>query len=124
MDDPAMEKGRTFPPDLTTPFAIRPESAAWRPMCDGVDVAKILQDGPRDFSAMFLRFAPGSSAMRHVHPDGEQYWVISGSIEDENGRAEAGTFVNNPPGSVHTPRSDEGALVLITWFGRLKAYEG
>lgn len=109
-------------PDLSVAFIATPREAAWRPMGDGVAVAKILEDPVRDFNAMFLRFAPGGAAVRHVHPDGEQYWVISGSVEDENGRAEAGTFVNNPPGSVHTPRSEDGAMVLVTWFGRLRAY--
>ncbi|MEZ6196373.1 MAG: DUF4863 family protein [Planctomycetota bacterium] len=88
----------------------------------GVEKATVHRDRERSFSAMFLRFAPGARAPRHVHPEGEQYWVIEGAIEDESGRYEAGTWVALSPGSVHEPHSPEGALVLVTWFGRLEAY--
>ena len=110
------------PPTLDDSFEASPSSVRWLEMAPGVRRATLLKDPDREFSVMYLRFDPGASAMRHVHPDGEQFVVLEGSIEDADGRYEAGAFVNRPPGSTHEPRSETGALVLVTWFGRLEAY--
>ena len=105
------------PRGITEAFAISPSELPWRPLHDGVEKATVLKDPDRDFSAMLLRFAPGARAVRHVHPEGEQFYVISGTLVDDGERLEAGTFANRPPGSAHAPSSPDGALVLVTWFG-------
>lgn len=109
--------------DLNSHLSTRPEDLDWKPMAEGVRYASVLKDRERDYSVIFLEFEPGARAVRHVHHGGEQYWMIRGSIEDANGTFEAGTFVNMPPGSVHEPWSPDGALILVTWFGKLEAYE-
>ncbi|MCB9833541.1 MAG: cupin domain-containing protein [Planctomycetes bacterium] len=104
-------------------YALTPDELDWQPMSPGVEVARLHRNSLRDFGMMLLRMAPGAGAPRHVHPEGEQYYVISGTIVDETGRHGPGSFVHHPPGSIHEPSSPEGALVLVTWFGRLRVYE-
>lgn len=104
-------------------LAIHPEELEWKTLQEGIRYATVLKDPERDFSVMFLEFQPGARAVRHVHPGGEQYWIIRGTIEDENGTHGAGTYVIQPPGSEHTPMSPDGALVLVSWFGTLREYE-
>lgn len=60
-----------------------------------------------------VRYAPGSAFSAHVHTGGEEYLVLEGVFQDEHGDFPAGSYVRNPPQSSHTPRSDEGATILV-----------
>lgn len=60
------------------------------------------------------RWAPDTALERHVHPCGEEVFVIEGSFSDEQGDYPAGSWVRCPPGSEHSPFTrDEGALVYV-----------
>jgi anti-sigma factor ChrR (cupin superfamily) len=109
-------------PDLpiSRAFSLTEGDLAWKPIGEGVEAARLLRDPARDFNVILIRYLPGGAARRHVHPAGEQFYIVRGTIEDETGTYRAGTFINHPPGSVHTPVSPEGAVVLCTFFGRLE----
>lgn len=60
-----------------------------------------------------VSFAPNSHFSAHNHPLGEEFLVLAGTFSDENGHYPAGSYVRNPPGSSHTPYSDEGCLIFV-----------
>lgn len=60
-----------------------------------------------------VRYAPGSSFARHEHAMGEEFLVLEGIFSDEHGDYPPGTYVRNPPGSGHSPHSDEGCRILV-----------
>ena len=60
-----------------------------------------------------VKYAPGSAFSPHVHTGGEEYLVLDGVFQDESGDFPAGSYVRNPPQSSHTPRSDNGATILV-----------
>ena len=60
-----------------------------------------------------VRYEPGSSFNSHVHPLGEEIFVLGGVFEDERGRYPAGTYLRNPPGSRHAPASPKGCDLLV-----------
>ncbi len=60
-----------------------------------------------------VRYAPGSRFSAHVHDGGEEYLVLEGVFQNEHGEFPVGTYVRNPPGSRHAPRSDTGATILV-----------
>ncbi len=66
-----------------------------------------------------VRYDPGSSFSAHAHPRGEEIFVLDGIFSDEHGDYPAGTYLRNPPGSSHSPRSEGGCelLVLLDQFG-------
>ena len=80
----------------------------------GVRWKKLYFDPDGGRSAVLLRFAPGASYGRHRHPEGEEYYVLEGTLEDGGRSYGPGTYVRHPPGSVHAPRSREGCLLLVT----------
>ena len=67
-----------------------------------------------------VRYAPGGAFPEHAHPEGEELLVLDGVFSDEHGDYPAGTFLMNPHGSRHAPRSDPGC----TLFVRLRQYPG
>jgi len=60
-----------------------------------------------------VRFDPGASFERHVHPMGEEILVLEGVFSDENGDYPAGTYLRHPPGSSHAPFSKEGCVLFV-----------
>ena len=91
------------------------EDMPWRPFAEapGVGFRVLKTNRPGTGVTLMLRFEPGSQYPAHRHPSGEEYWVVEGRLEDGPRSYGAGTYVWHPPGSVHAPRSRDGAVVLI-----------
>ena len=60
-----------------------------------------------------VRYPPGSNFPCHVHGGGEEFLVLEGVFSDENRDMPQGTYVRNPPGSAHSPRSAEGCTIFV-----------
>lgn len=60
-----------------------------------------------------VRYAPGSHFSPHVHHGGEEFLVLEGVFQDEEGDYPAGTYVRNPPGSRHQPGSKPGCMIFV-----------
>src|SRR5262245_6475437 len=60
-----------------------------------------------------VRYAPHSQFAPHEHGAGEEFLVLEGVFSDEHGDYPAMTYVRNPPGSVHTPRSARGCTIFV-----------
>ena len=60
-----------------------------------------------------VRYDAGSSFSPHKHPLGEEILVLDGVFSDEHGDYPAGTYLRNPPGSSHSPRSEPGCVLLV-----------
>ena len=88
------------------PWVSSPTPGVERRMLDrvGEEVAR---------ATSIVRYAPGSNFPRHVHGGGEEFLVLEGVFSDENGDMPQGTYVRNPPGSAHSPRSAEGCTIFV-----------
>jgi anti-sigma factor ChrR (cupin superfamily) len=60
-----------------------------------------------------VRYAPKSAFPAHTHVLGEEFLVLDGVFSDEHGDYPAGTYVRNPPGSLHSPRTVPGCTILV-----------
>ena len=60
-----------------------------------------------------VRYAEGSSFPEHTHSGGEEFIVLEGVFQDEHGDYPAGTYVRNPVGTHHIPRSDPGCTIFV-----------
>lgn len=60
-----------------------------------------------------VRFAPGSAFSAHTHDGGEEYLVLEGTFQDEDGDFPVGAYVRNPPTTSHTPAAQDGATILV-----------
>ena len=90
------------------------ESLEWRRTpYDGVWWKKLRFDAESGESAVLLKFEPGASYGTHRHPDGEEYFVLDGSLEEGDRSWGAGTYVRHQPDSVHRPSSKEGCLLFV-----------
>ena len=67
-----------------------------------------------------VRYAPGSRFPAHDHPDGEELLILEGVFSDEAGDWGPGSYLLNPEGFRHAPRSAEGCLLFV----KLRQYPG
>jgi hypothetical protein len=88
------------------PWVASPIAGVERRMLDriGDEVAR---------ATSIVRYAPGSHFSPHTHDGGEEFFVLEGVFEDENGEFPAGSYVRNPPTSHHTPGSAPGCILFV-----------
>jgi len=79
-------------------------------------VERVMLDRVGDETAVatsLVRYAPGSQFSPHTHDLGEEFVVLDGVFSDEYGDYPAGSYVRNPPGSAHTPSSEQGCVLFV-----------
>jgi anti-sigma factor ChrR (cupin superfamily) len=108
--------------DLTQRVVMETIGMAWEPSPSGTVWRKPLyrRGGESGPVTSLVRYAPGGAFPEHAHPQGEEILVLDGVFSDEHGDYPAGTFLMNPHGSRHSPRSEPGC----TLFVRLRQYPG
>lgn len=101
--------------DLSIRTVVHADRLNWAPSpALGVERRLLFRIGDEKARATsIVRYATGSRFAHHSHPGGEEFLVLNGTFQDETGDFPAGTYVRNPPGSSHTPRSDEGCVIFV-----------
>ncbi|QGX96880.1 cupin [Roseovarius faecimaris] len=101
-----------FAADDSAQFSVSTRDAGFEPTgVDGLTVLPLHRHG-EEYVRM-LRFQPGTVATPHTHVGGEEIFVLEGGFEDEHGHYPTGTWLRNPDGSSHAPRSNEGCLLWM-----------
>tara|TARA_R110002124_G_scaffold234886_1_gene400211 strand:+ start:8313 stop:9017 length:705 start_codon:yes stop_codon:yes gene_type:complete len=87
----------------------------WSPSSlSGVERRKLeRQNAESGHATSIVRYAPGSQFSPHIHSGGEEYLVLEGVFSDETGDYGKGCYVRNPPGSRHTPSSQQGCTIFV-----------
>ena len=94
------------------PVTVDTARAAWQPgLVAGLTVLPLHAYGTEQVA--LVRWAPGTQFQPHRHWGGEEIFVLEGTFADEDGLYPQGTWLRNPPGSIHTPFSDEGCLIYV-----------
>ncbi len=60
-----------------------------------------------------VRYEAGATFSDCIHPGGEEIFVLEGEFADEFGSYPAGTYIRNPPGSLHSPFSRDGCKLFV-----------
>ena len=101
--------------DFDDRIVIATDTLAWVPSPQ-VGVERRMLDrigGEVARATSLVRYAPGSEFSVHGHALGEEFLVLDGVFSDEHGDYPAGTYVRNPPGSRHTPRTGPGCTIFV-----------
>ena len=87
-------------------------TATWLPgLVAGLNVLPLHAYGTEHVA--LVRWAAGTRFQPHSHPDGEEILVLRGVFQDEHGNYPAGSWLRNPPGSVHRPWSEAGCTIWV-----------
>ena len=101
--------------DFTAPAFARTSQLDWVPSpMAGVDRRMLDRVGGEVARATsIVRYAKGSAFAEHTHAGGEEFIVLEGVFQDEHGDYPAGTYVRNPVGTHHIPRSEPGCTIFV-----------
>ena len=106
-------KLRHFHPDDLETVRIDTSTATWYPgTVPGLSVMPLHEfDG---VGTALVKWAPDTIFNPHVHPGGEEIFVIKGVFYDEHDRYPTGTWIRSPRYSKHAPfTKSEGALIYV-----------
>ncbi|MEL6737995.1 MAG: cupin domain-containing protein [Pseudomonadota bacterium] len=101
--------------DFSQAVFMRTDTMDWVPSpMPGVDRRMLDRIGDEVARATsIVRYAKGSAFPEHTHGGGEEFIVLEGVFQDEHGDYPAGTYVRNPVGTHHIPRSDPGCTIFV-----------
>ena len=104
------------------PLVLDTRSAPWVPgLVKGLAVLPLHAFGSEHVA--LVRWAAGTVFQLHGHPGGEEIYVLDGVFQDEHGSYPAGSWLRNPPGSVHQPWSEAGCTIWVK-TGHLPGTQG
>ena len=101
--------------DFSQPAFAHTDAMDWVPSpMAGVDRRMLDRVGDEVARATsIVRYAEGSAFSEHTHSGGEEFIVLEGVFQDEHGDYPAGTYVRNPVGTHHVPRSEPGCTIFV-----------
>lgn len=101
--------------DLSKRVVLHTAQLPWQPSpVAGVQRRLLARDGGENAQATtIVKYEPGAAFPPHAHPQGEEIVVLEGELQDEHGSYPAGTYIKNPPGSSHAPRSAAGCTLFV-----------
>lgn len=101
--------------DFAEPALVKTGALNWTPSpMAGVDRRMLDRIGDEVARATsIVRYAEGSAFPEHTHSGGEEFIVLEGVFQDEHGDYPAGTYVRNPVGTHHIPRSEPGCTIFV-----------
>lgn len=101
--------------DFASPAFVHTDALEWQPSpMAGVERRMLDRIGGEVARATsIVRYAKGSSFSEHTHSGGEEFIVLEGTFQDEHADYPAGTYVRNPVGTHHVPRSEPGCTIFV-----------
>ncbi len=79
----------------------------------GVQVKYLRKDAATGGSTVLLKLEAEAVFPRHVHPGGEEVYVLEGRLRVEDRWYQAGDFVYSAPGTENDASTDTGVVVLV-----------
>jgi anti-sigma factor ChrR (cupin superfamily) len=67
----------------------------------------------RGIAVSLMRYQPGTAAVARRRSGGEEILILDGTLLDERSAYPRGSWIRNPPGSLHEPFSVEGCLIYL-----------
>jgi anti-sigma factor ChrR (cupin superfamily) len=102
--------------DFTKLEIVPTDELEWTPSpSPGVERKRLERSGPAESGRVtsLVRYAPESEFPEHPHPGGEELFVLEGVFSDASGDHPAGTYLLNPEGYSHAPRSAQGCVLFV-----------
>jgi quercetin dioxygenase-like cupin family protein len=98
------------PPSLI----VRSQNVKWRPYSvPGISIGKLYLDKKKREITCLMRLEPGVTFPLHRHADSEEVFVLEGDLTVEGEVCYQGDYIRSVPGSIHSPVTEGGCLLLI-----------
>ncbi|SRR5260221_6940696 len=78
-------------------------------------IRPLYEDAAKGERTLLMKLDPGAYAPLHAHDEFEQFYVLEGSLYDQEQVMNAGDYVCRAVGAMHSAGSDKGAIVLLVY---------
>jgi quercetin dioxygenase-like cupin family protein len=90
--------------------------AEWQPTdTEKFWIKPLYEDAAKGEKTLLMKVEPGAYAPLHAHEEFEQFYVLDGSLYDQEQVVNAGDYVCRAAGAMHSAGSDTGAIVLLIY---------
>ncbi len=100
-----------FHPGDDAHVVVDTKTAEWLPGHGGLRVLPLHEY--QGESVALVHWPAGERFQRHVHPGGEEIYVMKGELRDEHGQYPVGTWIRSPHMSEHFPFVTEDTLIWV-----------
>ncbi|CAG0988193.1 hypothetical protein MTYP_02135 [Methylophilaceae bacterium] len=106
-------------PDTKLNQLVRSSAVQWQPLTEpgvsGIYVKVLRFDAAQGRApTILLKFDAGATYPGHIHPGGEEIFVLEGDIRLGKDRLHAGDYLYTAPGNIHAVHSEAGCVVLVS----------
>jgi len=99
---------------------MRSNQTEWKPLIEegvntiGINVKVLRFDEATHRSPTFLlKFEPGASYPNHIHPAGEEVFVLEGEVRFGPDHLHKGDYLYTSPGATHSVFSKTGCVIMF-----------
>ena len=105
-------------PDPSSNQIVLTNDVEWSPLNEpgikGIYVKSLRYDKASKRSpTILLRFEPGSRYPAHMHPAGEEIFVLEGVVRVGGATLKQGDYLYTAPGNIHAVYSEEGCVLFL-----------
>jgi len=101
-----------FDPGDLEPVCLDTRATPWQPgLVPGLSVMSL--HSYQTQNTALVRWAPDTQFNPHIHPGGEEIFVLEGVFEDEQGAYPKGAWLRNPSYSRHQPFTRQGCTIFV-----------
>lgn len=98
----------------TSSLIVRSGDVRWKPYgVPGVWIGKLSFDKKKREITCLMRLEPGAIFPLHRHAASEEVFVLEGDLIVEGEVCHQGDYIRSVPGSIHSPLSEGGCLLLM-----------
>jgi quercetin dioxygenase-like cupin family protein len=99
---------------VKTKIVVKDAEAIWQPSrIPGVAYRMLREAAEKNAGTFLVKMEPGTSYPPHLHPGGEEVYVVAGSMRVGPERLSAGDYLFTPPGGYHDADTVEGCTFLV-----------
>jgi quercetin dioxygenase-like cupin family protein len=87
---------------------------SWAPTSwPGISRKLLRNDASTGARAVLLKLEPNARLPKHMHPAGEEVFVLEGRVRFEQSWYDAGFYLYSPPGSADDVFTETGAVLFV-----------
>ncbi|MBI3448266.1 MAG: cupin domain-containing protein [Acidobacteria bacterium] len=93
---------------------VKSAGARWEPSkIPGVSYRPLLMFAERNAGTYLVKMEPGTRYPAHEHPEGEEVFVVEGSMRVGGDSLAEGDYLYTPPGGVHDAETKGGCVFFV-----------
>lgn len=99
---------------MSTTIVVRANESGWTPSrIQGVSFRPLKMGAEKNAGTYLMKMEAGTGYPPHEHPEGEEVYVVAGSMKVGGDTLAEGDYLYTPPGGSHAAETATGCVFLV-----------